>query len=560
MSFLGLYGTFIAQLAALVFFWLSLLLNFDTFIIEGGSSHIVFCRWFTLTSSVEVSLEFYLDIISFSFALLTTSIAVFVNLYAFSYFRYEPNVDRLLLLINSFVISMVILVFAGNLALLFMGWELIGLTSFLLINFWGTRVGTLKSAFKAYTFNKISDFFMLIGLLLCALTFNDLTIPAILMEFDKDNARYLTNIVHIHNLDFIVLVFLGASFIKSAQIGGHLWLPDSMEAPVPASALIHSATLVSAGVFLILRLHPLFEHTFIFYLVAPVIGAFTAMYGGLVAYYQTDLKRILAYSTISHCGFLIFMTTLGAVEFTLAYLYVHGFFKAIAFLCAGNLIRFCKNYQDLRRMGQLWHYLPFECAAMSLALANLSGAPFFFGFCIKHLALASVDKIYFFSLVQPLLLVASSTGLLYSYKVVYYSFFDTKKSRSSVYGVANRAPLGSQYYSNSTLASLISISLLTLVAYSVVAILLYYLVTFKNLLVDTNVLFLKNQGVNNLHIDSHSLFNYSFLNWLVIIFGISFGFIKWGRIFGSIHSPERMFVLVLVGVFLYSLSLGVMQC
>ena len=194
---------------------------------------------------------------------------------------------------------------------------------------------------------------MLIGLLLCAITFNDLSIPAILTEFDKTNAFYLTNIVHIHNLDFIALVFLGASFIKSAQIGGHLWLPDSMEAPVPASALIHSATLVSAGVFLILRLHPLFEHTFIFYLVTPVVGAFTAMYGGLVAYYQTDLKRILAYSTISHCGFLIFMTTLGAVEFTLAYLYVHGFFKAIAFLCAGNLIRFCKNYQDLRRMGQL---------------------------------------------------------------------------------------------------------------------------------------------------------------------------------------------------------------
>jgi NADH:ubiquinone oxidoreductase subunit 5 (subunit L)/multisubunit Na+/H+ antiporter MnhA subunit len=126
-----------------------------------------------------------------------------------------------------------------------------------------------------------------------------------------------------------------------------------MEAPVPASALIHSATLVSAGIFLILRLYPLFECSSIFYLLTPCVGVFTAFFGGLVAFYQNDLKRILAYSTISHCGFLMFLVTLGNVEFILLYLYVHGFFKAIAFLAAGNIIRFSKNYQDVRRMGQL---------------------------------------------------------------------------------------------------------------------------------------------------------------------------------------------------------------
>lgn len=285
-----------------------------------------------------------------------------------------------------------------------------------------------------------------------------------------------------------------------------------MEAPVPASALIHSATLVSAGVFLILRLYPLFEHTSIFYLITPVIGAFTAMYGGLVAYYQTDLKRILAYSTISHCGFLIFLTTLGATEFTLAYLYVHGFFKAIAFLCVGNIIRLSKNYQDIRRMGQLWQYLPFECAILLISLANLSGAPFFFGFCIKHLVLAASDKIVLVTLVQPLLLVAASTGLMYSYKIVYYVFFDTKKARKSIYFAGNDETLCSDYYSNSTVASLLSICALTLVSYAVVTILLYHLIVTKNLVVDTNVLFLKNQGYSNLHIDQASLFNYSFLN------------------------------------------------
>ena len=154
-------------------------------------------------------------------------------------------------------------------------------------------------------------------------------------------------------MTLLVFFFLGAAFIKSAQVGFHIWLPDSMEAPVPASALIHSATLVSAGIFLILRLYPIFECSSIFYILTPIISIFTAFFGGFAAFYQNDLKRILAYSTISHCGLLMFLTTLGSFEFTLLYLYVHGFFKAIAFLCVGNIIRFNKNYQDVRRMGQL---------------------------------------------------------------------------------------------------------------------------------------------------------------------------------------------------------------
>lgn len=126
-----------------------------------------------------------------------------------------------------------------------------------------------------------------------------------------------------------------------------------MEAPVPASALIHSATLVSAGIFLILRFYPICQLSFIFYYLAPLFGLLTACYGGLVAYFQMDVKRVLAYSTISHCGFLVALTALGSQDFVLLYLYVHGFFKALAFMCIGNVIRFCKNYQDIRRMGGL---------------------------------------------------------------------------------------------------------------------------------------------------------------------------------------------------------------
>ena len=163
---------------------------------------------------------------------------------------------------------------------------------------------------------------------------------------------------------------------------------------------------------------------------------------------------------------------------------------------------------------------------MCLALANLSGVPFFFGFFIKHLALSSCDKIAFSWLVQPMLLIASSTGILYPYKLIHYTFFDTKKARRSLYSSANRLPLCSDYYSNSTLAALLSIVSLTLVAYVISTLLLHQLIILKNPLADVNVLFLKNQGMNNLHIDKASLFNYSFLNWLGLILLTSLVFIK----------------------------------
>ena len=168
-----------------------------------------------------------------------------------------------------------------------------------------------------------------------------------------------------------------------------------MEAPVPASALIHSATLVSAGIFLSLRLQPILELSVYFHTVVPVIGALTAFIGGFGAFFQTDLKRVLAYSTISHCGFLFFLTCFNCVEYTLIYLYIHGFFKASSFLCVGNIIRFSKNYQDVRRMGSFWAFLPFELYMLAFCLLNLSGLPFFFGFLIKHFLFLSFDFFFF---------------------------------------------------------------------------------------------------------------------------------------------------------------------
>jgi NADH:ubiquinone oxidoreductase subunit 5 (subunit L)/multisubunit Na+/H+ antiporter MnhA subunit len=203
-----------------------------------------------------------------------------------------------------------------------------------------------------------------------------------------------------------------------------------MEAPVPASSLIHSATLVSAGIYLILRFNSFFELSLVAYYILPIVGATTAFYGGLCAMFQTDVKRILAYSTISHCGFLMVLCSFRTTEYTILYLYVHGFFKAAVFMCIGNVIRFSRNYQDFRRMGGYCKYLPFECFVSTVCLFNLAGLPFSCGFFIKHLLFTSLsNSIFLYYIILTLCILASLAGLFYSYRIIFYVFFDFKKGK-----------------------------------------------------------------------------------------------------------------------------------
>lgn len=304
LSYLGLYGVFIINLITIVLFWLSTLYYFDLIISNNMFYYINLGKWMYLSSGYRISFDLLIDIVSISFSFLTLSIGVFVYIYTFSYFRYEPLVERLLLFLNAFMISMILLVSSGNFIVMFLGWELIGLTSFFLINFWSTRVGTFKAAFKAFSFNKLSDLFLFFAILLIFSTTFNLDI----MSFNNQIHLYEAYNIEIFYFSFnlieiISFFFIGCAFIKSAQIGAHIWLPDSMEAPVPASALIHSATLVSAGIYLLLRLTPLFELSIYAYYIIPLVGAITALYGGLVSAFQSDTKKTLAYSTISHCGF-----------------------------------------------------------------------------------------------------------------------------------------------------------------------------------------------------------------------------------------------------------------
>jgi len=244
-------------------------------------------------------------------------------------------------------------------------------------------------------------------------------------------------------------------------------LPDSMEAPVPASALIHSATLVSAGVFLLLRFSVFFELSNIMFYVLPLVGSFTGLYGGLCAAFQSDIKRILAYSTISHCGFLVVSSSTFLPEFTL-YLYIHGFFKAGVFLCVGNVIRLSMGYQDFRRMGGFHKYLPFEAFFTGMGLFNLAGLPFSLGFYMKHLFFVSLGHLYLFNwLIFIFCISGAITGLFYSFRLYFYVFFDFKKGKKVVYEHVNKKNLVSSFYSNTSLASNLAIFGLFLTAYAI---------------------------------------------------------------------------------------------
>lgn len=434
--FLGVSGVFTMFLCSNIVLLIKMLSLFDLF----NGSMISLSSNFGSNTKVSLIYKaefgFAIDLISFNFSFLTCLIASFVCLYAFSYMRNEPKLILFIIFLKSFVISMVVLLWATNWFVFILGWELIGITSFFLINFWTGKISTLKSAFKAFTFNKFSDCCLILGALVSYLWGFESFYNNNLLELTALNKQmFIFNICYSVN-DILLLLFILSSFCKSAQFGFHSWLPDSMEAPVPASALIHSATLVSAGIYLMIRFTPVLLASnlltlFIF------IAAFTAFYGSIISSFQTDLKKILAYSTISHCGFLMLSLTLNNSYITIFYLYGHGLFKSLSFMVVGNLIQFSNNYQDSRRMGGFIFKYLYEFFFLIICLLNLSSFPFFLNFFSKHFlfSLLSLNS-YIYIASYMFIFLASYMGVFYSLKIIYLSFLSFNKghySNNSVY-------------------------------------------------------------------------------------------------------------------------------
>lgn len=290
-----------------------------------------------------------------------------------------------------------------------------------------------------------------------------------------------------------------------------------MEAPVPASSLIHSATLVSAGIFLIMRFNFIFDATQYSKFIIPVVGSFTAAYGGVCAAAQTDIKKTLAYSTISHCGFLMVLCSTEMNEFTILYLYVHGFFKAGVFMCVGNVLRITRGYQDTRRMGGLIKYLPFEYFCTTIGVLNLAGLPFTFGFFIKHLLVISLDThIYLYIFVIFHSLIGAFSGLFYTYRIINYTFCDFKKGQKILYLNLNKPNFNSGGYTNSSLAATLSIFFLFISAYIIIYFLIKLFLAGNCIFSDyLNTTILTNQ-YSIISTFNGFLLNFSYLNITVV--------------------------------------------
>ena len=350
--------------------------------------------WFELSNAMgssDVNVRFYLDGLSAVMISVVTGVGFLIHLFAAIYMKSDANFSRFMAYMNLFIVAMLILVLADNLALLYLGWEGVGLCSFLLIGFWYQEPSNVLAARKAFIVTRIGDTSMAIGLLLLFNSFGQLNIEAVTVLAEQANSLSAgTNAESADNIYWIALLLLGGAVGKSAQLPLQTWLPDAMAGPTPVSALIHAATMVTAGVYLIARMHGIF-------LLAPEVmnyvawlGALTLLLAGIAALAQTDIKRVLAYSTMSQIGYMMLALGAGAWSAGVFHLMTHAFFKALLFLTAGAIIYALHHQQNLFKMGGLLKKLPFESSLFIIGLICLMALPGTSGFFSKEAIIAQL--------------------------------------------------------------------------------------------------------------------------------------------------------------------------
>jgi NADH-quinone oxidoreductase subunit L len=338
---------------------------------------------------LRIPMELKVDPLSMTMVLIITGIGALIHLYATGYMSEERDYTRFFTYLNLFVAAMLILVLGGNLALMFIGWEGVGLCSYLLIGFWYKDVSNAKAANKAFIVNRIGDWGLTLGMFLLVIV-----LVSAAGNVSPDH-RYLSYDVILNYsaqalkgqpalATAIALLFFVGACGKSAQFPLYLWLPDAMAGPTPVSALIHAATMVTAGVFMLNRLHILFELSPIASAIVAAIGAFTALFAALVAFGQTDIKKVLAYSTVSQLGFMFIACGAGAYWVGMFHVTTHAFFKALLFLGSGAVIHAMAHNQDMRNYGKLAKYLPITCWTMFVGYLAIAGVPFLSGFYSKE--------------------------------------------------------------------------------------------------------------------------------------------------------------------------------
>jgi NADH-quinone oxidoreductase subunit L len=371
---------------------LSMLLGLVLFaeILDQGSTRIVPLVTWISAGGVDVQWSLRLDTLSGVMIVAVTIVSAMVHLYSIGYMAHDPGIPRFMAYLSLFTFFMLALVTANDFVQLFFGWEGVGLLSYLLIGFWYDRRSANDAAIKAFIVNRVGDFSFSLGIFAVFVIFGSLDFSTV---FGMAPGAVGTTINflgwQVPSLTLAcILLFIGAMG-KSAQLGLHTWLPDAMEGPTPVSALIHAATMVTAGVYMVARLSPLFEYAPTALAVVGVIGGTTAVFAASVGMAQNDIKRVIAYSTCSQLGYMFFAAGVSAYGAAIFHLFTHAFFKALLFLGAGSVIHAMSAEQDMRRMGGLWNKIPYTYVLMWIGSLSLAGIPIFAGYYSKDMILAA---------------------------------------------------------------------------------------------------------------------------------------------------------------------------
>lgn len=333
-----------------------------------------------------------LDTLSVTMICVVTWVSTLVHLYSVGYMSHDRSIPRFMAYLSLFTFAMLMLVTAPNLVQLFFGWEGVGVASYLLIGFWYEKNSANAAAIKAFIVNRVGDIGLALGIASVYLIFGTVDFAQIFEKLPEIYQAAPTIPFFSENRDAItligILLFIGAMG-KSAQLGLHTWLPDAMEGPTPVSALIHAATMVTAGVFLVARMSPLYEYAPLARDVIVIVGALTAFFAGTVALTQTDIKRVIAYSTCSQLGYMFFAAGCSAYSAAIFHLVTHAFFKALLFLGAGSVIHAMSDEQDMTKMGGIYKLIPKTYAFMWIGSLALAGIPYFAGYYSKDAILES---------------------------------------------------------------------------------------------------------------------------------------------------------------------------
>jgi NADH-quinone oxidoreductase subunit L len=382
-----------------------------------------FERYFNWISAGIFHVDFALEVdqLTIVMLLVVTFVSLLVHIYSTGYMAHEGGYARFFAYLNLFVFFMLTLVLAANLAVMFVGWEGVGLCSYLLIGFWFLRKAPADAGKKAFITTRIGDFGFTVGILLAFWTFRSIDFGTIFSQVARWPVESSTGI---GTLTAICLLLFAGAVGKSAQLPLYVWLPDAMEGPTPVSALIHAATMVTAGVYMVARMHPMYSRAPLAMFVVALVGAVTAFYSATIGVLQTDIKKVLAYSTVSQLGYMFLACGVGAYAAGIFHLMTHAFFKGLLFLAAGSVIHALDGEQDMRKMGGLRKKIPITYGTMLLATLAIAGIPGFSGFFSKDEILEAAAAGPHANLWLWLLgLTAAGLTSFYMFRLIFLTFF-----------------------------------------------------------------------------------------------------------------------------------------